>query len=145
MKPEPLEYAYHIEREVAVETSIYEYPCDCIECHGLLPQMIDLVEPHHKKWGRYQHFTEPLLILNFHVFFYLLWFLFKYVCVAIDVICLCTLAFFQIVPLMCSNCNIHASNIYVFLQWLLKFDETFDFYYKEFLVFRITTKQSRVY
>lgn len=61
MKESQLGNAYHIERALAARQGIPRYPCRCERCHGFKTQKIEIVEIHHRKYGRDQRLTEPLL------------------------------------------------------------------------------------
>ena len=54
--------AYHIERALAARQGISRYPCGCEHCHGFKIQSAEVVENHHRKYGRDQHLQEPLLV-----------------------------------------------------------------------------------
>jgi len=38
------------------------YPCECEKCHGYKIQPIEIIETHHRKYGRDRHLEEPLLV-----------------------------------------------------------------------------------
>jgi len=54
--------AYHVERALATWQGIERYPRVCEICHGFKTQVVEVVESHHRKYGRDQNLQEPLLI-----------------------------------------------------------------------------------
>lgn len=62
MRPDRLGQAYHTERALAVRQGIRMYPCACEKCHGYKIQSVEVVETHHRKYGRDRKLEEPLLV-----------------------------------------------------------------------------------
>lgn len=62
MRGDRLGEAYHIERAVAAQQGIARYPCGCQKCHGFKTQTIQVVQSHHRKYGRDRKLQEPLLV-----------------------------------------------------------------------------------
>ena len=52
MRQTPLGDAYHIERALAARQGTIRYPCGCQHCHGFKTQLVQIVEKHHRKFGR---------------------------------------------------------------------------------------------
>lgn len=62
MRQTPLGESYHIERALAARQGIRRYPCGCQICHGFKTQQVQIVEKHHRKYGRDSTLLEPLLV-----------------------------------------------------------------------------------
>jgi len=61
MRESRLGQAYHVERALAARQGIRRYPCGCEKCHGFKVQATEVVESHHRKYGRDRKLEEPLL------------------------------------------------------------------------------------
>lgn len=61
MEVNRLDEAYHMERALVVRQGIRNYPCACMKCHGFLMQRVEVVEQHHRRFGRDRNLTDPLL------------------------------------------------------------------------------------
>ena len=62
MRETRLGEAYHIERALAARQGITRYPCGCQKCHGFKSQLVQVVETHHRRFGRDITLLRPLLV-----------------------------------------------------------------------------------
>ncbi|KAG0573995.1 hypothetical protein KC19_VG227100 [Ceratodon purpureus] len=56
--------AYHIERSIATQLGLAEYPCACQRCMGGRLRLIATIARHHKAYGRDPLLPHPVLTVN---------------------------------------------------------------------------------
>ncbi|KAG0595808.1 hypothetical protein M758_UG199500 [Ceratodon purpureus] len=56
--------AYHIERGIAAQSGLPEYPCACTRCKGGQIRKVETVATHHRRYGQDPSLPHPILTMD---------------------------------------------------------------------------------